>query len=88
MFKKRHHPQILSSFLLLKVKRLKVIVLYSDTHIVRTAPLSKVGTPQVTMTSGAVHTVAYNRLAPSHPPLQLAQPHAVLVVTLRTLTPC
>jgi hypothetical protein len=33
------------------------------------------------------HTVAYDRLTPSHPPLQLVKPHNVLVAALRKLTP-
>jgi hypothetical protein len=44
-----------------------------------TSTVLQVGRLQVGMTSGAAHTVAYDRLAPSHLPLQLVQPHAVRV---------
>jgi hypothetical protein len=51
-----------------KVKRLKVVIfLYSDAYIRRTAPLYKFGILQVGTTSGAVHTVACDGLAPPHP---------------------
>jgi hypothetical protein len=38
-------------------------------------------------TDGVARAVAYDRLAPSHSPLQLVSPHAVPLAVQRTLAP-
>jgi hypothetical protein len=48
-----------------------------------TSTALQVGSLQVKMTIGAAHTVAYDRLTPSHPPPQLDKQHAVPVAAQR-----